>query len=109
MYGRDRTCSELKSPVSERKGLVPTKKALNKQLEELDAAYQSVIRDYNQARLDLFEYKKASEPTKVAYAASLSLDIWPLSDWARLGIDRFNPGRYFQLRLGPIRFDFYEG
>lgn len=90
-----------------------TKKELKAQLEELDDDYQSIVRDYNQARFELYEYKKANAalaapPRKAGYAAALCLDLWPLSDWFRLRFDRFKPGRYFQLCVGPIRLDFYE-
>lgn len=88
---------------------MPTKKELTAQLEELDDDYQSMVRDYNQARLDLFEYKKANETKRATYASSFTFDLWPLSDWLRLSFKRFKPGRYFQLCLGPFRFDFYEG
>lgn len=44
---------------------------------------------------------------KTKYAGSLCFDFWPPKDWFRLGITHWNPGRYFQLRIGPIRLDFF--
>lgn len=57
--------------------------------------------------------KNAPTPTitkpkkKNRYAGSLSFDFWPPSDWARFGVTNWNPGKYFQLYIGPIRLDIY--
>ena len=36
---------------------------------------------------------------------SVSFDFWPLRDWLRLSLYRYRPGRYFQVCVGPFRFD----
>lgn len=50
-----------------------------------------------------------SVPTpRKKYAGCLTLDFWPLSDWFRLKLYRWNPGKAFQLCIGPIRMEFFQ-
>ena len=51
---------------------------------------------------------KLRNMTKKQYAGALSFDFWPPKDWIRLGIDKWDPGKYFQLTFGPIRLDFWQ-
>lgn len=50
---------------------------------------------------------KPKNPRK-RHSAGVSLDLWPISDWFRLSFHRWNPGKYAQLTIGPIRVDFYQ-
>lgn len=47
---------------------------------------------------------KKKEPK---YAGSVCFDYWPPSDWTRLNIKRWNPGKYFQVNIGPIRIEWF--
>jgi hypothetical protein len=42
------------------------------------------------------------------HAGALSFDFWPLRDWFRLSVKKWNPGKYAQVCIGPIRLDFWE-
>ena len=42
------------------------------------------------------------------YGGDVCFDYWPLTDWFRLSCKKWDPGRYFQLCVGPIRIEFYE-
>lgn len=42
------------------------------------------------------------------YAGCISFDFWPISDWLRLDLKKWEPGRYFQVNIGPMRLDFFE-
>lgn len=42
------------------------------------------------------------------HALSISFDPWPLMEWKRLSLSRYNPGRYFQFCVGPLRMDFFQ-
>lgn len=50
------------------------------------------------------------EPKKIrkTHAGVLSFDFWPASDWFRFNLYRWNPGKAFQLTIGPVRFDWFE-
>lgn len=41
--------------------------------------------------------------------ASITLDLWPLRDWFRFSYSPWNPGKYAQLCVGPVRIDFFAG
>lgn len=43
------------------------------------------------------------------HCLTISFDPWPLMEWKRLSLSRYNPGRYFQLCVGPFRLDFFQG
>lgn len=37
---------------------------------------------------------------------TVSLDFYPLRDWFRFSYEPYRPGQYFQICIGPLRFDF---
>lgn len=53
--------------------------------------------------------KKEVKPPKVTKCFSIALDLWPPSEWFRFKWYGWNPGRYAQLYIGPLRVDFFEG
>lgn len=46
--------------------------------------------------------KVKSEPR---WFGSLSFDYWPARDWFRLSFKKYKPGKYAQITVGPIRWD----
>lgn len=84
------------------------KKQLLNQIEELEADYQSLVRDYDRKCLEVYEKTTGTIQKQRKYAMTFSLDLWPLKDWFRLSVSPFQPGRYFQLCIGPFRIDFFE-
>lgn len=50
----------------------------------------------------------STKPTKRHYAGCISLDFWPIREMFRLSFSKWNPGKYAQLVVGPIRIDFFE-
>lgn len=44
---------------------------------------------------------------KYKKAGSVSFDFFPLSDWYRLSYNKWNPGMYTQLCVGPLRIDWF--
>lgn len=85
---------------------------LTEEIKDLETEYDALYRDYlhrinetiQQSRPSLFRRIKDHEPQ---YAADLAFDFWPLSDWFRFSVMRYRPGQYFQVCIGPIRFEFY--
>lgn len=56
---------------------------------------------------DLTRSTEVTKPKKYPKAGVVSFDFWPLSDWFRLTLHRWNPGQSFQLCIGPIRVDWF--
>lgn len=103
--------------MSSKKGLKFTIEALEDEIEDLegeviDKQRQIVDLLRENDRLTL-KYEPYKTPRKwkipgTDKAGSLSFDFWPPSDWFRLKLDRWTPGMYFQITVGPLRFDFYQ-
>lgn len=83
----------------------------NDVLTEKVANFMRIIKDQDEQIWDLEaklnESKKSKKPKSPKYAGGISFDLWPLSDWFRFSIDTWNPGRYFQLCIGPIRVELF--
>lgn len=47
-------------------------------------------------------------PPKHPKCLSISLDLWPLGEWWRFNWKGWNPGKYAQLNIGPLRVDFFQ-
>lgn len=85
---------------------------LAEEIKDLETEYDALYRDYiyriNETiphpKPSFFQRIKNHEPR---YAADAAFDFWPLSDWFRLSVKRYRPGQYFQVCIGPIRFEFY--
>lgn len=43
------------------------------------------------------------------HCLTFSLDLWPIRDWFRFGYKGYNPGKYSQLTIGPLRIDYFVG
>lgn len=88
----------------------PTKQELQQQLEELENDYSELTRGYYNMANKLYEAERKNEEDKRKrnFAGSVCFDFWPPSDWLRLRVGSWKPGKYFQIYLGPFRFDFYE-
>lgn len=41
------------------------------------------------------------------YSVCITLDVWPPRDYLRFKLYRWNPGKAFQLCVGPIRIDVF--
>lgn len=54
---------------------------------------------------DMFHKFKRHQPK---YGGDVCFDFWPITDWFRLRVSKWNPGKYFQLCVGPLRLEFYE-
>lgn len=58
-----------------------------------------------------YQQELASEKAKKVrskHVGLLSFDFWPLTDWLRLKLYRWNPGKAFQACVGPLRFDWFQ-
>ena len=88
----------------------PSKKELKQQLDELEKDYSDLTKEYYALSNKMYEAERKvmQAERKRNYAGALSFDYWPPSDWVRLKLDKFDPGKYFQLCVGPIRLDFWE-
>lgn len=42
------------------------------------------------------------------HALSISFDPWPLMEWKRLSYSKYNPGKYMQICVGPLRLDWFQ-
>lgn len=58
--------------------------------------------------LETVEEEMRQKRPEPKYSVCATLDVWPPRDWWRFKLDRWNPGRYFQLCVGPIRIDVFE-
>lgn len=71
---------------------------------------QSTVRAF-QSKINLLDQMLQVETNKNRrrkYAGCLSFDFWPISDWFRFKLYRWNPAKAFQLTIGPIRLDLFE-
>lgn len=41
------------------------------------------------------------------HCLTISFDPWPLMEWKRLSYSSYNPGKYAQLCVGPLRVDWF--
>lgn len=83
-----------------------------KELEEVIVDYQEDI-EFLERRIselvDKIALQVLPEPaSKKKYGGSLVFDFWPPRDWFRFSINKWGPGKYFQLCVGPIRLDFWQ-
>jgi hypothetical protein len=87
----------------------PTKKQLKERLDCLEKEYDALVKDYLDRCRELNEIRVQSTKKKFEFtkAGTLSFDYWPPSDWLRFSVHRWKPGQYFQINLGPFRFDWY--
>lgn len=81
---------------------------LQERLVDLSEDYSALVSDYQSKCNQLYAARREPVKQKAKYAASLCFDFWPLEDWRRLSFSAWNPGRYMQLTVGPIRLDFFE-
>lgn len=51
--------------------------------------------------------KLQAKTKKYPKAGSVSFDFWPWRDWFRLSYSKWNPGKYAQLCIGPLRIDWF--
>lgn len=96
--------------------LVSQEKELNRILDKKQARIEQLIDENDQLNMasvpvpqtvkDIFDKASSYKTHKVG---ALSLDFWPPSDWFRISLHRWSPGKAFQLCLGPLRFDWFDG
>lgn len=70
---------------------------------------RTMIRELQTEAHQLNKRLKETPTPKKKYpkAGCVSFDFWPLSDWFRLSLNRWNPGMASQLCIGPIRVDWF--
>lgn len=82
-----------------------------RQLKEEKAELEHDV-EFLEKRISELVNRPPEKPEKTKksskYAADLSFDFWPPSDWLRLSLKKWKPGRYFQLCIGPLRFEVFE-
>lgn len=78
-------------------------------LDEEIVHLRAMVKEFQAEASQLDKILKAEKrKNNRKYAGCLSFDFWPISDWFRLNLYRWNPGKAFQLCIGPIRLDFFE-
>lgn len=102
---------------------------LETNLLHLEKEYKALVREYNsKTRRNIAPaiphyppvsfwkkiFKKIKDeksgnilPAKPKHAADMALDIWPIRDWFRLSYSPWNPGKYTQICIGPLRMEFF--
>ena len=82
---------------------------LHAELSDLETAYDNLEKEFlkKTSELRLYNLSTTSKRPFKNYAGSISFDFWPPRDWFRFDVSRWNPGKYFQITVGPLRFDFY--
>lgn len=80
----------------------------NEHLRSKAWEYKLEVYHYQQELAHQQEVTQAVKTPRRKHAGCLTFDFWPLSDWFRLNLCRWNPGKAFQLCIGPIRLDFFE-
>lgn len=78
---------------------------LESEVQRLREKLYAVITENDRLTLTYEPY----EPPKYPKCGSVSFDFWPLSEWVRFSVSRWNPGRYAQIIVGPLRVDWFEG
>jgi hypothetical protein len=80
--------------------------AANDEIASLNA---EISRLTVQKILDQNNTKKEKKKTRKnpKYCSDLAFDWWPPRDWLRFSITKWAPGQYFQICLGPLRFEFF--
>ncbi len=78
--------------------------------ESLIEKIQEKMFEISNLRGQLSHYEEIDpiNETKNPKNGCLSFDFWPLSDWVRLSLYRWEPGKAFQLCIGPCRLDWFE-
>lgn len=66
--------------------------------------YNMALDDEEESFLDQIRALKNRQPK---YAGDVAFDFWPLRDWFRVSVKPWRPGQYFQVVIGPIRFEVY--
>lgn len=79
---------------------------LEQLVESLQQDLDDLTRDYNKKCLQLYEKDPPKE--KPRYGGSIAFDFWPLRDWFRFNRSPWSANHYFQVQLGPFRFEFFE-
>lgn len=80
---------------------------IHEQEEEITRLW-TMVKEFQAEAHQLDQMIKAQKTKRKNYAGVLSFDFWPLGDWFRLNLYRWNPGKAFQLCIGPFRLDFFE-
>lgn len=89
--------------------LVADNDALTEQIAEFMTIFSKQDDRIWNLEAQLRDTKKTVKKERRKINASISFDLYPLTDWFRLSYNKWNPGRYAQLCIGPIRVDIFEG
>lgn len=94
---------------------------LEEELKQADLDYLDVVGELNKIRLSSIQpvllsgSKELVNKIKIVklkrepkYAADIAIDFWPPRDWFRFRVSPYNPGRYAQINIGPLRAEFYQ-
>lgn len=73
-------------------------------IEEVSALKARVGR-LMQENWRISEEKVESGKVKTKKFGILSLNFWPISDWVCFSYNKWDSGQYFQIRIGPLGFD----
>lgn len=85
--------------------LIETIDQLNRDCEYWSKCYRETAKNIIQ------QAAITPEPKRPWYGwkyGSVSFDFWPPKDWLRLHYHGWQPGRYAQLLIGPIRIDWAD-
>lgn len=83
--------------------------SLKNELAALQNDYIVLMGDFHRKCHELDDARPAAVEKKVRHqkAGTICFDFWPLSDWYRLSLKKWNPGCYAQLCVGPLRVDWF--
>lgn len=79
----------------------------NEQLRESLKQLKESLTQLQRSRCCEIDEKKPVKKSRKPKAGVVSIDFWPPSDWFRLSLDKWSPGQYAQLCIGPIRIDWF--
>lgn len=79
--------------------------------------YMDLIEENERLRWTVAGLKADKEQTKAAkfktktklkdHCLTISFDPWPLMEWKRFSYSKYNPGKYMQICVGPLRVDWF--
>lgn len=78
-------------------------------IEENDRLTNKAL-EYKHEAIQYQQMLKAERAKKARkrYAGCVSFDFWPLTDFLRLKLYRWSPGKAFQACVGPVRIDWFQ-
>lgn len=79
-----------------------------RKLADVDQEVRDIARILPQLAERIRRLEEAADTRRPEVNVCLSLDLWPPSQWLKLSFSPWEPGKYLQTCVGPVRLDVFE-